>query len=71
MHGKNAELKGHPDKTYKFVYYCGCPGIHVNGTLVKKLTHKKERREIKQLLHLITQQTDINEEAWTKILDSC
>lgn len=83
MHGKNAELKGHPDKTYKFVYYCGCPGIHNDGTLIKKLTHRKDRRETKQQLHILKQEIDSlgdcfleyqfanNEDAWTKNLDSC
>jgi hypothetical protein len=82
MHGVNAELKGHPNKTYRDVFYCGCPGTEMHGTFIKKLTHKKERHETRQLLHILKQDIDglgnhldyqfaNNEEAWTTRLDSC
>lgn len=83
MHGINAELKGHPDKTYKYVHYCGCPCDKSDGTFIKKCTHRKERRETKQLLHNLKQEIDSlgnshldyrfanNEEVWTINMDSC
>jgi len=81
MHGTNAEQKGHT-KIYKNTFYCGCPVSAGHGTLIKKLTHRKERRENKQILHDLKQEIDSlgihlnyhfanNEEAWTRNLDSC
>lgn len=81
MHGLNAELHGHTGKEYwKSRLH---PGGEEPGKFTKKLTHKKERRGIKQLLHELQQQIDgMNnmhisyqfsnyEETWTNTLDSC
>ena len=81
MHGINAELHGHPGKEYwKSRLH---PQGEEPGRFTKKLTHKKERRETKQLLHILKQEIDIlggsnleyqfanNEDAWTTRLDSC
>jgi len=53
MHGKNAEIKGHPCKKYKYVFYCGCPSGWNGGNYIKRLTHKKERRTIKNQIKKI------------------
>lgn len=83
MHGVNAELKGHPNKEYKFVFYCGCPGTKSDVAFIKKRTHKKQRRETKKLLNSLTKEiaslgnSHLNfllateEEIWTTNMDSC
>jgi len=81
MHGDNAEQKGHLGKEYwkSRLHRYGEPP----GRYTKYLTHKKERRGIKQLLHILQQQIDSMgdkhitfkfanyEETWTNTLDSC
>jgi len=46
-HGENAQRKGHPGKEYwKSRLH---RGGEIPGSLTKKLTHRKERKEGKQL----------------------
>ena len=80
MHGKNAELHGHTGKEYwksRLHRFGETPGKYT-----KYLTHKKERRESKQLIHNLIRHFDnlgshleyqfANKEAiWTKDMDLC
>jgi len=81
MNGISAEKRGHQGKEYwKSRLH---PQGEEPGKYTKRLTHKKERKTIKQIIHNLKQEIDSlfgrhlhyqlsnNEEIWTKNMDSC